>query len=117
MIQGDYVSIAGTTSGVSGTIGTVPIGAKIIGLNVNFKGDGGIISSIEIQATGWQRPMKITPKIANITTATNTVGISSAPSPVIDLTPYNLVAKSNTVTFIVTTTANETVVLGLMWMI
>jgi hypothetical protein len=115
-LHGDYVSIAATTAGVSGSITTVPIGAKLVGLNVSMKtADGGIISSIEIISTGFPQPLKLMPKQIFGTIATNMYAISAASSPLIDLTPYNLTTQSNTVTIKVTTTANETVIVGLMW--
>jgi hypothetical protein len=114
-LYGDYVSIAATTAGVTGTI-SLPLGARILGMNVSMKtADGNIVSSIELIGTGLPTPLKITPKMAFTTIGTNMLGLAFAPSPLIDLQKYALTMKTGTLTIKVTTTANETVVIGIMW--
>lgn len=110
---GDYVSIAATTAGVTGTI-TVPDGALLADLTVNFKGDGGIISSIELTAPNLPTPLKFVPPIGNSTTATNTIGVAVGKDLIIPLGIQ--VRGTNTITLKVTTTANETVICGLTWL-
>jgi hypothetical protein len=114
-LYGDYATISATTSGVDGSI-SVPVGARLVGLNINMKtADAGIISAIEIKGTGLQRPVKIVPNIFFGSIATNMYGISVAPTPAIDLTPYQMIAKTGTILINVTVTSSQTVTIGLMW--
>jgi len=116
VLKSDYASIAGTTVGVTGTVTTIGIGARIVGLNIAMKtADGGIISSIELISTKWPSPIKLVPTMAMNMVTTNCMALAFAPTPMISLERFGLVANSNTVTIKVTTTANETVVVGLMW--
>jgi hypothetical protein len=111
-LQGDYASISATTAGVAGTI-SVPAGATLIGLNASMKGDGGLISSIEIKGPGIQQPLKFVPNLC-ICLATNGAAHGMAKSPLIDLGQISINNPTN-VSIVVTTTANETVVVGLVW--
>jgi hypothetical protein len=116
MLKSDYASIAGTTAGVTGTITTLGIGARIIGLNISMKtADGGVISSIELTSVGWPTPIKIVPSMAMNMVTTNCMAIAIAPTPMINLERFGLTVKSNTVAIKVTTTSNNTVAVGLMW--
>jgi hypothetical protein len=115
VLKSDYASIAATSSGVSGTVTTLGIGARIVGLNIAMKtADGGIISSIELISTKWPAPIKLVPTMAMNMVTTNCMALAFAPTPMISLERFGLVANSNTVTIKVTTTANETVVVGLI---
>jgi hypothetical protein len=108
----DYASISATSSGVSGTI-NVPDGANLVGLCLNLKGDGGLISSVKLVITGVQQPIIYMPTVMNKTTATNTLGLAVGPAPTKIL---NIgIRGTSTVTVTVTTTASETVIVGLMW--
>jgi hypothetical protein len=114
-LYGDYVSIAGTTAGVTGTV-SLPVGARILGLNLSMKtADGGIVTCIELLGTGLPTPLKITPKMVFSTIGTNMYGMAIAPSPLIDLQKFGLSMKTGTLTIKVTTTATETVAIGVMW--
>lgn len=114
-LYGDVVAIAATSSGVSGTI-TVPMGTKLIGLNLAGTATAGIvISSIEIKWTGLQSPIKFVPNIFVLPT-TNGSAICACKSPLIDLSKLPPVANTNIVTIVVTSTGNITVEIGLMCM-
>ena len=110
-LYSDVVSIAATTSGVSGTI-TVPMGARLLGLNI--AGSIAIISSVEIKWTGLQSPIKFVPNIVFCLGA-NGSGVGTCKTPMIDLRKLPVVSNTNTVTVTVTGTANITVEVGLMW--
>jgi hypothetical protein len=113
MLKGDYVSIAATSTGVSGTI-SVPDGARLVGLNVSMKtADGGIISGIEIKGTGLPQPLKYVFPHTFVSITTNMCALAIGKTPTIKLDIP--IRGTNTVTIVVTTTANETVVCGLMW--
>jgi hypothetical protein len=112
-LYGDVVSIAATTSGVSGTI-TVPMGAKLLGLNIAGTTGAAIISSVEIKWTGLQTPIKFVPNIV-ICVGANGSGVGTCKTPMIDLRKLPAVSNTNTVTVTVTSTGNFTVEVGLMW--
>jgi hypothetical protein len=113
-LYGDVVSIAATTSGVSGTI-TVPMGARLVGLNLAATATSGvIISSVEISWTGLQSPIKFVPQIV-ISPGTNGAAVGTVKSPLINLSRLPPVGNTNTVTIKITSTANITVEAGLMW--
>lgn len=116
-LYGDVVAISATTAGVSGTI-TVPMGAKLLGLNIasNVAGGAalGIVSYVEIKWTGLQTPIKYVPSMVQLG-STNGSSLSMCKTPFIDLRPLPPVAQTNTVTITVTTTANIAVEVGLMW--
>jgi len=112
-LYSDVVSIAATTSGVSGTV-TVPMGARLLGLNIAGSVATGIISSVEIKWTGLQSPIKFVPNIIQCVGA-NGSGVAICKSPMIDLRKLPAVSNTNTVTITVTSTGNLTVEVGLMW--
>jgi len=112
-LYSDVVSIAATTSGVSGTI-TVPMGAKLLGLNIASTGTTVVISSIEIKWTGLQSPIKFVPNMVSCVGA-NGSGVGICKTPMIDLRKLPAVSNTNTVTVTVTSIANCTVEVGLMW--
>lgn len=116
MIKSDYVSIAATTAGVTGTITTITLGARLLGLNMAMKtADGGIVTAIEIIGTQFPTPIKLLPSMFFNMVTTNCMACAVAPTPLINLERFGLTAKSNTITIKVTSTANETVIVGLMW--
>ena len=111
-LYGDVVSLVATSSGVSGSI-TVPMGARLLGLNI--AGAAFVaISSVEIKWTGLQSPIKYVPNIVYVLGA-NGSGVGICKSPMIDLRKLPAVSNTNTVTITVTTTGNTTVEIGLMW--
>jgi hypothetical protein len=113
-IYGDVVSIAATTAGVSGTI-TVPLGARLIGMNLAATGTVGVgITSVEVKWPGLQSPIKFVPNLLVMST-TNGAAIATCKTPFIDLSRLPPVVQTNTVTITITTTGNETVEVGLMW--
>jgi len=111
-LYGDVVSIAATTSGVSGTI-TVPMGARLLGLNIACAG-ATLLSSVEIKWTGLQTPIKFVPNIVYCLGA-NGSGVGTCKTPMIDLRKLPPVSNTNTVTVTVTSTGSYTVEVGLMW--
>lgn len=117
-LQGDYASISATSSGVSGTLTTVPNGIALMGLNVSMAtADGGVISSIEITGAGIQQPLKLVFPHCFGSITTNMYAMAVGRTPTIDLQRFNIKANNNSITVKVTTTANETVIVGLMWMV
>jgi len=113
-LYGDVVSIAATSSGVSGTI-TVPMGARLVGLNLAGTTTTGIvISSVEISWTGLQGPIKFVPQIV-ISPGTNGAAVGSCKTPLINLSRLPPVQNTNTITIKITSTGNITVEVGLMW--
>lgn len=90
----------------------LPNNAKIVGLNLAKKGSG-LITGIEIKAAGLQQPFKTIPPIAQTFSATNYIGLETAPTPLI---PLNIQLKgTNTLTVTITCSASETVTAGLMY--
>lgn len=115
MIYGDVVSIAATTAGVAGTI-TVPMNAKLLGINVAATGTtaSAILSKVELTWPGLQTPIKFTPSTLMVD-STNGPGFGACETPFIDLRKLPNVKGTNTVTITLTSTANITVKVGLMW--
>lgn len=113
-LYSDVVSIAATTAGVSGTI-TVPMGARLLGLNMALvAADPIVITSIEIKWAGLQTPIKYVPSLT-MNVGANGSGNAICKSPLIDLRKLPAVANANSVTITVISTANQTVEIGLMW--
>ena len=112
-LYSDVASIAATTAGVSGSI-TVPMGARLLGLNIASIIGGALISSVEIKWTGLQSPIRYVPNVVTCLGA-NGSGVATCKSPMVDLRKLPAVSNTNTVTVTVTTTANTTVEVGLMW--
>ena len=114
-IYSDQVSINATTAGVSGTI-TVPMNAKLIGLNMAATGTtaSAILGKVGITWPGLQTPMNFVPNLCVID-STNGPGYGTCKSPLIDLRKLPAVKGTNTITITLTSTANVTVSVGLMW--
>ena len=112
VLKSDYVSIAGTTTGVAGTI-SVPSGAKLFGINLNFNTIAGGVRSVEITWAGAPKPLKFTPMMGASSTGVGSA-IAIADTPQIDLRGL-VVGQANTVTITLTTAVNLTTIVGLMW--
>ena len=112
-LYGDQATISATTAGVTGTI-KVPDGARLVGLNISMKtADGGIISAIELIIPNLATPQRFNFTHGFGSIATNMYGIALGDTPTI---PLNIPIKgAQSVDVKVTTTANETVYVGLMW--
>lgn len=116
-IYSDVVAISATSAGVSGSI-TVPMGAKLLGLNIASAVAGGAVSGViavvEIKWTGLQSPIKLVPSMIQLS-STNGSSLTMCKTPLIDLRKLPPVANTNTVTITVISTANIAVEVGLMW--
>ena len=112
-IYSDVVSIAATTAGVTGTI-NVPQGAKLIGINLSATDATAAIILSEL-AIYWPNSnvYKYVPGII-VVGSTNGVGITMCKTPAIRL-PNLDVGGANQITIKLTSTANITVSVGLMW--
>lgn len=114
---GDVVAISATTSGVSGTI-TVPMGVRLLGLNIASAAAGGaalgVVASVEIKWSGLQTPMKFVPSMSQLG-STNGSSLFMCKTPLIDLRKLPSVTNTNTITITVTTTASIAVEVGLIW--
>jgi hypothetical protein len=110
---GDTVSIAATTTGVTGTI-TVPKDAHLIGIDLAFTGAAGAIPTI-IQLTWPNSPsqMSFVPNIGAVF-ATSGCGLATMNAVAIPLDV--VVTNATVVTVKVTSTANVTVRVGLRWL-
>ena len=109
----DQASIAATTSGVSGTI-KVPLGAKLVGMDLAFTGAAGAIPvKIELTWAGSPAPLKFTPNLASVfATPGGAISIMNAIAIPLDVN----VAKATEVTVTVTSTGNVTTIEGLRWL-
>jgi hypothetical protein len=113
-IYGDVVQIAATTAGVAGDI-KVSQGARLLGLNLSCTNTAIVaISKINVQWPGLTQPWSFVPNIITSTT-TNGISLGSCPTPLINLSKLPPVQGQNTVTVTVTTSANLTMVVGLIW--
>lgn len=112
MTYEDSVSIAATSSGVSGTI-TVPKGVHLIGMDIVFTGAAGAIPTIiKLSWPSSPQPLSFTPNLQSVF-ATPGGGISTMNGIAI---PLDVIVKDATVvTLTVTSTANVTVQIGLRW--
>lgn len=108
----DQVSIAATTSGVSGTI-TVPLGARLVGLDLSFTGAAGAIPvKITLSWPSSPQPLNFTPSIASVfATPGGAISLMNAIGIPLDVS----VGKATTVTVTVTSTGNVTTIVGLRW--
>lgn len=112
-LYSDVVSIAATTAGVAGTI-QAPVGARLIGMNLAATGTAGVVvTKVNIAWPGLSQPMSFVPSMLVVPT-TNGAAVGTCKSPLIDLTKLPPVGN-NTITVTVTTTGNQTVEVGLMW--
>lgn len=114
MIYGDYVSISASSSGVTGTI-NLPIGARLLGLDLNWNDADGIPTIVELYANGLPQPLRFCPNIAGQVQTGNSAATGMANSPLIDLRPFGISSQQSTITIKVTSTAAATVVVGLTW--
>jgi hypothetical protein len=113
-IFGDVVSIAATTAGVAGDI-KVTQGARLIGLNLSATGTAGVVvTKINIAWPGLQQPVSFVPNMLVVPT-TNGSAVGTCKTPLVDLSKLPPVAGQNTVTITITTTGNQTIEAGLMW--
>jgi hypothetical protein len=109
----DQASIAATTSGVSGTI-KVPLGARLVGLDLSFTGAAGAIPvKITLSWANSPQPLNFTPNLASVfATPAGAISILNAIAIPLDVN----VTKDTTVTVTVTSTGNVTTIVGLRWL-
>ena len=112
VLKSDTVSIAATSSGVTGTV-TVPAGAKLYGINLNWNIINAIVSIVELTWAGAPQPLKFTPTMGAQSTGVGAI-TAIADTPLIDLRGI-VVSGVNTVTIKLTSNVNVTVQVGLMW--
>jgi len=112
VLKSDSVSIAATSSGVAGTI-TVPNGARLLGINLNWMDADGSPQRVELSWAGSPYPLKFVPQVCTQPQATQ-ASVMTKETPWIDLRGL-VVRNTNTVTITITSNANATVVAGLMW--
>lgn len=111
-LYSDTVSIAATTAGVAGSI-NVPIGAKLIGMNLAyFSATGALPTKVNITWPNAPQPFNFMQNaISNLGTSGGANCIAPTPSIPLGIS----VANANTVTITVTSTGNLTVQVSLMW--
>lgn len=113
MAGSEVVSIAATSSGVTGTIQVVE-GARLIGMNLAFDDADGQPQIVELTWSGCPQPLRFVPSIGANPLATAGAAKALLQTPLI---PLNVtVTKTSTVTVKVTSNANVTVEVGLMWL-
>lgn len=115
----DVVSIAATTSGVSGTI-TVPSGAKLNNMTLAYveaANAGDVPTIIELTWTNSPSPLRFVPNALAEVVGTAAAGGAMVMLPDENcLIPLNvIVVNATVVTVKVTSTGNLTVKIGLEW--
>lgn len=113
MKYSDTVSIAATTAGVAGSI-TVPMNAILTGINLaaTDAAAASVLSRVQVAIVGLP-VIAYVPSIIVIG-STNGVSIAMCKTPMIKL-PRISVGSAQTVVITLTSTANLTVQVGLMW--
>mgnify|MGYP001602756596 CR=1 FL=1 len=106
----DTVSIAATSAGVTGTI-VVGKGARLKRLTCAYVDADGQPQIIELTWAGCPTPLRFVPPIAAYPIATSGAAIAVAASIPLDVT----VEKADTVTVKVTSNADVTTQVGLVW--
>ena len=111
-LYSDSVSIAATTAGVAGTI-TVPMGAKLVGINLAyFSATAAVPTKVNITWQNAPQPFNYVPNVMSML-GTSGGAMCMGATPTI---PLNIVTNTaNTVTITVTSSANLTVQVSLMW--
>ena len=109
----ETVSIAATSAGVAGSI-TVPIGAVLTGINLAATDAAAAIVLTQVKITISGLPVIAYVPSIIVIGSTNGVSIAMCKTPMIRLPRIN-VGSAQTVTITLTSTANLTVQVGLMW--
>lgn len=119
MVYGaDTVSIAATTAGVTGTI-TVPEGAHLRNITIGFTqvNTGTIVTIIELTWAQSPTPLRFTPNQWSNIIGTSVTGgqVNMIPDENCMIPLDVVVSKATVVTVKATSTANQTVYIGLEW--
>lgn len=113
MAGSKIVSIAATASGASGTI-EVPMGSRLIGLNLAWDDIDGQPQVVELTWAGSPTPLRFVPSVGANPLATAGAAKQLLQTPLIPLDV--VVQNATTVTVKIISNANVTVVAGLMWL-